>query len=117
MEEIKFNFGAINKDEEIKETIKRKEEEEKLREEEILKALAEIKDVSFDLTRVLSEHVVTRYYRAPELILMDKDYGPAIDMWSVGCILGEMLIGRAIFPGTSTLNQIERVLELTGKPS
>jgi mitogen-activated protein kinase 15 len=38
-------------------------------------------------------------------------------MWSVGCILGEMLIGRAIFPGTSTLNQIERVLELTGKPS
>ena len=62
-----------------------------MREEEILKALAEIKDVSFDLTRVLSEHVVTRYYRAPELILMDKDYGPAIDMWSVGCIFAELL--------------------------
>ena len=38
-------------------------------------------------------------------------------MWSVGCILGELIIGKPIFPGTSTLNQIERVLELTGKPS
>ena len=37
-------------------------------------------------------------------------------MWSVGCILGELIIGKAIFPGTSTLNQIERVLELTGRP-
>lgn len=37
-------------------------------------------------------------------------------MWSVGCILGELIFGKAIFPGTSTLNQIERVLELTGKP-
>lgn len=37
-------------------------------------------------------------------------------MWSVGCILGELITGKAIFPGTSTLNQIERVLELIGKP-
>mmetsp|Transcript_34391 Transcript_34391/g.31097 ORF Transcript_34391/g.31097 Transcript_34391/m.31097 type:complete len:105 (+) Transcript_34391:721-1035(+) len=37
-------------------------------------------------------------------------------MWSVGCILGELIIGKPIFPGTSTLNQIERVLELVGKP-
>ena len=37
-------------------------------------------------------------------------------MWSVGCILGELIIGKSIFPGVSTLNQIERVLELTGKP-
>lgn len=37
-------------------------------------------------------------------------------MWSVGCIIGELIVGKAIFPGTSTLNQIERVLELTGKP-
>jgi len=36
-------------------------------------------------------------------------------MWSVGCILGELIIGKSIFPGVSTLNQIERVLELTGK--
>lgn len=38
-------------------------------------------------------------------------------MWSVGCILGEMINGKAIFPGTSTLNQIERVLEVIGKPT
>jgi mitogen-activated protein kinase 15 len=37
-------------------------------------------------------------------------------MWSVGCIIGELILGKAIFPGVSTLNQIERVLELTGKP-
>jgi len=37
-------------------------------------------------------------------------------MWSVGCILGELITGKAIFPGTSTLNQIEKVLELIGKP-
>lgn len=37
-------------------------------------------------------------------------------MWSIGCILGELIVGKAIFPGTSTLNQIERILELVGKP-
>jgi len=37
-------------------------------------------------------------------------------MWSVGCILGELIVGKAIFQGTSTLNQIEKVLELIGKP-
>lgn len=37
-------------------------------------------------------------------------------MWSIGCILGELIVGKAIFPGTSTLNQIERILELLGKP-
>jgi serine/threonine protein kinase len=38
-------------------------------------------------------------------------------MWAVGCILGEMLTGKPIFPGTSTINQIEKITELTGKPS
>lgn len=37
-------------------------------------------------------------------------------MWSLGCILGEMIVGKAIFPGTSTLNQIERIIELIGRP-
>ena len=37
-------------------------------------------------------------------------------MWSMGCIVGELIIGKAIFPGTSTLNQIERIIELLGKP-
>jgi len=38
-------------------------------------------------------------------------------MWSVGCILGELITSKSLFPGTSTLNQIERILELTGRPS
>ena len=41
--------------------------------------------------RLLSQHVVTRWYRAPELILLDKEYGTAIDVWSIGCILAELL--------------------------
>lgn len=43
------------------------------------------------MKRELTGHVVTRWYRAPELILLEKDYGPAIDMWSVGCVFAELL--------------------------
>ena len=41
--------------------------------------------------RKLSDHVVTRWYRAPEIILIEKEYGPAADIWSVGCIFAELL--------------------------
>jgi len=44
-----------------------------------------------NLKRELTGHVVTRWYRAPELILLEKEYGPAIDVWSVGCIFAELL--------------------------
>lgn len=43
------------------------------------------------MKRELTGHVVTRWYRAPEIILLEKDYGPAIDMWAVGCIFAELL--------------------------
>lgn len=43
------------------------------------------------MKRELTGHVVTRWYRAPEIILLEKDYGAAIDMWSVGCIFAELL--------------------------
>ena len=65
----------------------------------------------------MTEYVATRWYRAPEILLGSTKYTKAVDMWSIGCILGELVIGKALFPGTSTLNQIERVLELCGKPS
>ena len=42
--------------------------------------------------RMYSKNVVTRYYRAPEILFGAQYYGPAVDMWSVGCILGELLI-------------------------
>lgn len=66
---------------------------------------------------VLTEYVATRWYRAPEILLGSQKYTKAVDMWSIGCILGELIVGKAIFPGVSTLNQIEKVLELTGKPN
>jgi mitogen-activated protein kinase 15 len=66
---------------------------------------------------ILTEYVATRWYRAPEILLGSSKYTKAVDMWSVGCILGEMFVGKAIFPGNSTLNQIERILELLGKPN
>ena len=66
---------------------------------------------------VLTDYVATRWYRAPEILLGSTKYSKAVDMWSLGCILGELLAKRPIFPGTSTLNQIERVIELTGRPN
>lgn len=45
--------------------------------------------------RRLSDHVVTRWYRPPEIILIEKQYGPAIDIWGVGCILAELLAKTA----------------------
>jgi len=61
--------------------------------------------------------VATRWYRAPEILVGSLTYSTAVDMWSLGCIFGEMLGGKPVFPGTSTLNQIEKVGELVGAPS
>jgi len=49
------------------------------------------KELRKNMKRQLTGHVVTRWYRAPELILLEKDYGAAIDIWSVGCIFAELL--------------------------
>ena len=66
---------------------------------------------------VLTDYVATRWYRAPEILLGSNSYSKGVDMWSVGCILAEMLGGKPLFPGTSTMNQLERVLEISGRPS
>jgi len=63
---------------------------------------------------VLTDYVATRWYRAPEILLGSTDYSYGVDMWAVGCILGEMLIGKPVFPGASTINQLELILHLTG---
>ena len=85
--------------------------EEKMR-QELMQELKKTKELRKNMKRQLTGHVVTRWYRAPELILLEKDYGPAIDMWSVGCIFGELLgmmkasaptymDRRPLFPGKS----------------
>lgn len=66
---------------------------------------------------VLTDYVATRWYRAPEILLGSTKYTKGVDMWSLGCILGELIKGKPIFPGTSTMNQLERVILLTGKPT
>jgi mitogen-activated protein kinase 15 len=66
---------------------------------------------------VLTDYVATRWYRAPEILLGSTKYTKAVDMWAVGCIVAEMATGRPAFPGTSTMNQLERLLEVTGAPS
>ncbi|CAI5445852.1 unnamed protein product [Caenorhabditis angaria] len=65
----------------------------------------------------LTEYVATRWYRSPEILLAAKRYTKGVDMWSLGCILAEMLIGRALFPGSSTINQIERIMNTISKPT
>ena len=65
----------------------------------------------------MTEYVATRWYRAPEILMGSQRYTKAVDMWSVGCIVGEMMVGKALFPGNSTLNQIEWVINLIGRPN
>ncbi|XP_071807214.1 extracellular signal-regulated kinase 2-like isoform X2 [Asterias amurensis] len=65
----------------------------------------------------LTEYVATRWYRAPEILLASKRYTKGVDMWSVGCILGELLKGKPLFPGTSTLNQVERIMNIIDPPT
>ncbi|XP_008054920.1 mitogen-activated protein kinase 15 [Carlito syrichta] len=67
--------------------------------------------------QALTEYVATRWYRAPEVLLSSRWYTPGVDMWSLGCILGEMLRGKPLFPGTSTLHQLELILETIPPPS
>ncbi|KAK7899087.1 hypothetical protein WMY93_019940 [Mugilogobius chulae] len=65
----------------------------------------------------LTEYVATRWYRAPEILLGSTRYTKGVDMWSLGCILGEMLLGKALFPGTSTINQIEKIMSAIAHPT
>ncbi|XP_040577683.1 mitogen-activated protein kinase 15 [Lepeophtheirus salmonis] len=62
----------------------------------------------------LTDYVATRWYRAPEILLGYQKYTKGVDMWSLGCILGEMIIGKPLFPGKSTMDQIEHIARLLG---
>eukprot|EP00298_Acanthocystis_sp_HF-20_P010488 c18882_g1_i2.p1 GENE.c18882_g1_i2~~c18882_g1_i2.p1 ORF type:complete len:369 (+),score=90.47 c18882_g1_i2:14-1120(+) len=66
---------------------------------------------------VLTDYVATRWYRAPEILLGSNRYSEAVDMWSVGCILAELLLGKPLFPGSSTMDQLSRILQVLPKPS
>lgn len=61
--------------------------------------------------------VVTRWYRAPELLLNQHVYTEAIDLWSIGCWIAEMFIGKPLFPGRSDLEQLPVIFEKLGVPN
>ncbi|XVF11573.1 hypothetical protein REPUB_Repub08aG0039100 [Reevesia pubescens] len=61
--------------------------------------------------------VVTQWYRAPELLLGAKKYSTAVDMWSVGCIMAELLAKEPFFKGTSEIDQLRKIFDTLGTPS
>jgi mitogen-activated protein kinase 1/3 len=91
-DEIEFNLGVKEGEEKKEEVAEEKKEDKKPKDKEDIKnRLVRTKNQRKNMKRELTGHVVTRWYRAPELILLEKDYGPAIDVWSIGCIFGELL--------------------------
>jgi len=65
----------------------------------------------------LTEYVVTRWYRAPEIMVATRTYDEKIDVWSLGCILAELIIRRPLFMGENYVEQIDLILEVLGTPS
>lgn len=70
-----------------------------------------------DKKQLLTSRVVTLWYRAPELLLGATSYGACIDMWSVGCILAELFVGKPIMPGRTEVEQMHKIFKLCGSPS
>lgn len=81
----------------------------------------ELKILDFGLARhaedEMTGYVATRWYRAPEIMLNWMKYNNNVDIWSVGCIMAEMISGKPLFPGTDHIDQLTRILQLVGSPS
>ncbi|KAM3727707.1 Cyclin-dependent kinase [Dirofilaria immitis] len=67
--------------------------------------------------RHYTHQVVTRWYRAPELLYAARSYGVGIDIWSVGCIIAELLLRVPIFPGESDIDQLVKIYSVLGTPT
>ena len=70
-----------------------------------------------DDARQLTEYLCTRWYRAPELLCGNEEYGSEVDMWSCGVILGELMQRRPLLPGKNHLDQLRQTARLLGTPS
>ena len=62
----------------------------------------------------LTDYVATRWYRAPELLISQGEYGPEVDYWAIGCIMGELVDGNPLFPGENELDQIHCIQKVLG---
>lgn len=91
----------------------------------LISASGQLKIADFGLARVFSpdgsrlytHQVATRWYRAPELLYGARQYDQGVDLWAVGCILGELLNGSPLFPGENDIEQLCCVLRILGTPS
>ncbi|CAJ1033481.1 Protein kinase domain/Protein tyrosine kinase/Lipopolysaccharide kinase (Kdo/WaaP) family, putative [Leishmania lindenbergi] len=70
-----------------------------------------------DQGEYMTDYVTMRWYRAPELVMEGKDYSVQIDVWGIGCILGELLGSRPLFQGKDRVNQLDKIVDLIGTPS
>lgn len=81
----------------------------------------ELKILDFGLARQADDemtgYVATRWYRAPEIMLNWMHYNQTVDIWSVGCIMAELLMGKPLFPGTDHIDQLKKTMRLTGTPN
>ncbi|EGT52238.1 hypothetical protein CAEBREN_22013 [Caenorhabditis brenneri] len=68
-------------------------------------------------SRLYTNRVITLWYRPPELLLGDERYGPAIDVWSAGCMLGEMFTRKPLFNGNNEMGQLELISKTCGSPN
>jgi serine/threonine protein kinase len=62
-------------------------------------------------------YICSRYYRSPELIFGATEYSTAIDIWSAGCVIAELLLGKPLFPGDSGVDQMVEIIKLLGTPT
>ncbi|CAL9702501.1 unnamed protein product [Knipowitschia caucasica] len=80
----------------------------------------ELKILDFGLARhtetEMTGYVVTRWYRAPEIIFNWMHYTQTVDVWSAACILAEMITGHVLFPGNDSIDQLNKIMRLTGTP-
>ncbi|XP_062522907.1 mitogen-activated protein kinase 14-like [Corticium candelabrum] len=80
----------------------------------------ELKILDFGLARATDDemtgYVATRWYRAPEIMLNWMHYSQNVDIWSVGCIMAELLTGKTLFPGSDHIDQLYKILQLVGTP-
>ncbi|KAI5693213.1 hypothetical protein M8J75_011151 [Diaphorina citri] len=80
----------------------------------------ELKILDFGLARPteneMTGYVATRWYRAPEIMLNWMHYNQTVDIWSVGCIMAELITGRTLFPGQDHIHQLNLIMEMLGTP-
>ena len=70
-----------------------------------------------DRSRALTDYVCTRWWRAPELLVENEKYGPEVDIWAAGCILGELLGRKTLLPGRDYLDQLKLIVKMLGSPT